>query len=59
MFIDTYCIICFLTTFSSCLAAGFLYPICGEIMTIPGLPTRPGFLDVDIDVKTGDVLGLF
>ena len=43
----------------SCAGAGFLYPICGNIMTIPGLPTRPGFMDVDIDVNNGDVLGLF
>mmetsp|Transcript_8919 Transcript_8919/g.13305 ORF Transcript_8919/g.13305 Transcript_8919/m.13305 type:complete len:656 (+) Transcript_8919:72-2039(+) len=43
----------------SCAGAGFLYPICGDIMTIPGLPTRPGFYDVDIDVKTGEVKGLF
>jgi len=43
----------------SCAGAGFLYPICGDIMTIPGLPTRPGFYDVDIDVNTGDVIGLF
>lgn len=42
-----------------CVGAGFLYPICGDIMTIPGLPTRPGFYDVDIDVETGDVIGLF
>jgi len=43
----------------SCVGAGFLYPICGDIMTIPGLPTRSGFIDVDIDVETGDVIGLF
>ena len=43
----------------SCAGAGFLYPLCGDIMTVPGLPTRPGFVDVDIDVETGDVLGLF
>jgi len=43
----------------SCAGAGFLYPICGDIMTIPGLPTRPGFYDVDIDVNTGEVKGLF
>ncbi len=43
----------------SCAGAGFLYPICGDIMTVPGLPTRPGFMDVDIDVETGDVIGLF
>ena len=40
-------------------SAGFLYPICGDIMTVPGLPTRPGFFDVDINVDTGDVIGLF
>mmetsp|Transcript_1976 Transcript_1976/g.2678 ORF Transcript_1976/g.2678 Transcript_1976/m.2678 type:complete len:656 (+) Transcript_1976:45-2012(+) len=43
----------------SCAGAGFLYPICGDIMTIPGLPTRPGFYDVDIDTETGEVQGLF
>lgn len=43
----------------SCAGAGFLYPICGDIMTIPGLPTRPGFYDVDIDTETGEVVGLF
>jgi formyltetrahydrofolate synthetase len=43
----------------SCAGAGFVYPICGDIMTVPGLPTRPGFMDVDIDTETGDVLGLF
>jgi formyltetrahydrofolate synthetase len=42
-----------------CVGAGFLYPICGTIMTVPGLPTRPGFYDVDIDVDTGRVIGLF
>lgn len=42
-----------------CAGAGFLYPICGDIMTIPGLPTRPGFYDVDVDLETGDVVGLF
>lgn len=39
--------------------AGFLCAICGDIMTIPGLPTRPGFMDVDINPDTGDVIGLF
>lgn len=43
----------------SCVGAGFVYPICGDIVTIPGLPTRPGFYDVDIDTETGDVIGLF
>lgn len=39
--------------------AGFIYPICGDMMTVPGLPTRPGFYDVDMDLKTGRVIGLF
>jgi methylenetetrahydrofolate dehydrogenase (NADP+) / methenyltetrahydrofolate cyclohydrolase / formyltetrahydrofolate synthetase len=39
--------------------AGFLYPILGEMRTMPGLPTRPIFYDVDLDLKTGKVLGLF
>jgi formyltetrahydrofolate synthetase len=39
--------------------AGFLYPILGEMRTMPGLPTRPVFYDVDLDLKTGKVLGLF
>jgi formyltetrahydrofolate synthetase len=43
----------------SCAGAGFLYPICGDIMTIPGLSTRPGFYNIDIDVETGEVIGLF
>jgi len=38
--------------------AGFIYPVCGPISTMPGLPTRPAFTDIDIDVETGEVLGL-
>lgn len=39
--------------------AGFLYPIVGSMRTMPGLPTRPVFYDVDLDLKTGKVMGLF
>ena len=39
--------------------AGFLYPLLGAMRTMPGLPTRPVFYDVDLDLKTGRVLGLF
>jgi formyltetrahydrofolate synthetase len=39
--------------------AGFLYPLCGDMRTMPGLPTRPAFMDVDLDLKTGKVVGLF
>ncbi len=41
------------------LGAGFVYPILGKMSTMPGLPTRPGFFDVDVDLETGRVLGLF
>merc|ERR1712137_1200985 len=43
----------------SSIGAGFLYPLCGPIQTLPGLPTRPCFYDIDIDVETGNVIGLF
>jgi len=39
--------------------AGFLYPLCGTMQTMPGLPTRPVYYDVDLDLKTGRVVGLF
>ena len=39
--------------------AGFLYPICGSMMTMPGLGSRPAFFDVDIDPETGRTVGLF
>jgi methylenetetrahydrofolate dehydrogenase (NADP+)/methenyltetrahydrofolate cyclohydrolase/formyltetrahydrofolate synthetase len=39
--------------------AGFLYPLLGEMRTMPGLPTRPVFYDVDLDLATGRVVGLF
>ena len=39
--------------------AGFLYPILGDMRTMPGLGTRPSFYDIDLDLKTGKVLGLF
>ncbi len=39
--------------------AGFIYPLVGKMSTMPGLPTRPAFYDVDIDLETGRVVGLF
>jgi formyltetrahydrofolate synthetase len=39
--------------------AGFLYPLCGDMRTMPGLPSRPAFENVDIDLETGRVKGLF
>ena len=38
--------------------AGFIYPLCGEMRTMPGLPSRPAFMAVDID-EDGRVVGLF
>ncbi len=38
--------------------AGFLYPLCGTMRTMPGLPTHPAGEKVDID-KNGNVRGLF
>ncbi len=39
--------------------AGFLYPLLGTMSTMPGLPTRPAYYDVDVDLETGKVVGLF
>lgn len=39
--------------------AGFLYPLVGTMRTMPGLPSRPVFYDVDLDLETGKVMGLF
>ena len=38
--------------------AGFLYPLLGDMQTMPGLSTRPCFYDVDLD-ENGRVHGLF
>ncbi|KAJ7514731.1 hypothetical protein O6H91_23G057000 [Diphasiastrum complanatum] len=38
--------------------AGFIYPLVGTMSTMPGLPTRPCFYDIDLDLGTGKVLGL-
>lgn len=40
------------------IGAGFLYPLLETMATMPGLPTRPGFYDVDLDLETGRVVGL-
>jgi formate--tetrahydrofolate ligase len=39
--------------------AGYLYPLLGEMRTMPGLPKRPAAVDVDIDVETGKIIGRF
>ncbi|MEI7905017.1 MAG: formate--tetrahydrofolate ligase [Candidatus Firestonebacteria bacterium] len=40
------------------IGAGFLYPLCGDMRTMPGLPSVPAGTRVDID-KNGKVIGLF
>ncbi|MCB9162798.1 MAG: formate--tetrahydrofolate ligase, partial [Caldilineaceae bacterium] len=39
--------------------AGFIYPLVGEMRTMPGLPSHPAAENVDIDFETGQVVGLF
>ncbi|HEX6124698.1 MAG TPA: formate--tetrahydrofolate ligase [Pyrinomonadaceae bacterium] len=38
--------------------AGFIYPICGDMRTMPALPEHPAAERVDID-ESGNVVGLF
>lgn len=38
--------------------AGYLYALAAEIMTIPGLPTAPGFFNIEVS-KTGEIDGMF
>jgi methylenetetrahydrofolate dehydrogenase (NADP+)/methenyltetrahydrofolate cyclohydrolase/formyltetrahydrofolate synthetase len=39
--------------------AGYLYALAADIQTIPGLPTAPGYLNIDVDVETGEINGMF
>ncbi|XP_025238257.1 monofunctional C1-tetrahydrofolate synthase, mitochondrial isoform X4 [Theropithecus gelada] len=41
------------------IGAGFIYPLVGTMSTMPGLPTRPCFYDIDLDTETEQVKGLF
>ncbi len=38
--------------------AGFIYPLLGEMRTMPGLGTKPAYMSVDVD-ENGNVVGLF
>jgi len=38
--------------------AGFIVVVCGDIMTMPGLPRVPAANSIDMDEK-GEVVGLF
>ena len=37
--------------------AGFVVAVCGDIMTMPGLPKRPASLDIGLD-EDGQIVGL-
>jgi methylenetetrahydrofolate dehydrogenase (NADP+)/methenyltetrahydrofolate cyclohydrolase/formyltetrahydrofolate synthetase len=39
--------------------AGFIYPLLGQMSTMPGLATKAAFMDIDIDTETGRIIGLF
>jgi formate--tetrahydrofolate ligase len=38
--------------------AGFVYPICGDMRTMPGLSSHPAAESIDLD-ENGDVVGLY
>ena len=40
-----------------CAGAGFIYALCGNVMTMPGLPDKPAFMSLDID-SNGNIVGL-
>jgi formyltetrahydrofolate synthetase len=39
--------------------AGFLVPVAGDIKLMPGTASNPAFRNIDVDVETGKVTGLF
>ena len=39
--------------------AGFVVPVAGAIKLLPGTGSNPGFRQIDVDVNTGKVTGLF
>ncbi|MGF1733169.1 formate--tetrahydrofolate ligase [Photobacterium kasasachensis] len=40
-----------------CAGAGFVYALCGNVMTMPGLPEKPAYMALDID-EDGNIVGL-
>jgi len=40
------------------IGAGFMYPLCGEMRTMPGLPSSPAGERIDLD-ENGKIIGLF
>jgi len=41
----------------ACAGAGFIYPICGDMRTMPGLSSAPAAERIDID-EAGEIVGL-
>ncbi|HLF80205.1 MAG TPA: formate--tetrahydrofolate ligase [Anaerolineales bacterium] len=39
--------------------AGFIYPLIGQMSTMPGLATFPAYMNIDLDLETGKIIGLF
>ena len=39
--------------------AGFIVPVSGKIMLMPGTSANPAYRRIDVDVETGKVKGLF
>ncbi|EJC6813598.1 formate--tetrahydrofolate ligase [Vibrio parahaemolyticus] len=40
-----------------CAGAGFVYALSGSVMTMPGLPDKPAFMNLDLD-EDGNIIGL-
>jgi len=39
--------------------AGFVVPVAGDIKLMPGTASKPAFMNIDVDAKTGHVTGIF
>ena len=46
-----------ITDVRASVGAGFIFPLCGTMRTMPGLPTRPAFTDVDLEDEARAKLG--
>ena len=47
-----------ITDIRASVGAGFIYPMCGDVRTMPGLGRTPAAMNVDVD-DDGKVVGLF
>ena len=41
------------------MGAGFVVPVAGAVKLMPGTASNPAFRNIDVDVETGRVTGLF